>query len=183
MYVPGELTWEKWWDGLRAGRCFVTNGPLILPMVREEYPGEVFTASGGEVLKFTPQLQLFTRDKISYLEVVKNGEVAGTIRLKDWAQSGGRLPEVTFERSGWFLLRAVTDNDKTFRFVSTAPYYVKIGAEDRISRRSVQFFLDWIDERTKNLKIDNADQKAEVLAQWEQARQFWQQRMERANAE
>ena len=29
VHVGKELTWEKWWEGLRAGRSFVTNGPLL----------------------------------------------------------------------------------------------------------------------------------------------------------
>jgi len=34
---------------------------------------------------------------------------------------------VKFNESGWFLVRVITDNPKTFRFASTAPYYVEIG--------------------------------------------------------
>src|SRR5690606_11352677 len=29
VQVDGELTYEKWWDGVRAGRVFVSNGPLL----------------------------------------------------------------------------------------------------------------------------------------------------------
>ncbi len=44
VHVEGELTYEKWWDGVRAGRLVVTNGPLIRPSVEGQPPGYVFQA-------------------------------------------------------------------------------------------------------------------------------------------
>ena len=74
----------------------------------------------------------------------------------------------------------------TFRFASTAPYYVEIGpAKRRISRRSAQFFLDWVDERAKRvpLKLDDPEKLREVLAYHEQAGRFWQDIRAKGNAE
>jgi len=42
VQVDGELTYEKWWDGLCAGRSFVTNGPLLLVRADGELPGMYF---------------------------------------------------------------------------------------------------------------------------------------------
>ena len=47
VHVDGELTYEKWWQQLRAGQVFVTNGPLMKPSVEGELPGHVFQADGG----------------------------------------------------------------------------------------------------------------------------------------
>ena len=47
VHVGKELTWEKWWEGLRAGRSFVTNGPLLRVTADGELPGHVFTAADG----------------------------------------------------------------------------------------------------------------------------------------
>ena len=52
-----------------------------------------------------------------------------------------------FDRSGWFLVRAVTDLPKTYRFAMTGPYYVEIGPQRRISKSAAQFFVDWVYER------------------------------------
>ena len=46
--------------------------------------------------------------------------------LADWQRDGAT---VRFERSGWFLVRAIASEEKTFRFASTAPFYVEIGPE------------------------------------------------------
>ena len=78
-------------------------------------------------------LKLSLRDKVDYLEIVKNGRVIHQVRLKDYAQAGGHLPKVVFQSSGWMLVRAIAKNPDTFRFASTGPYYVEIGDEPRIS--------------------------------------------------
>lgn len=33
VFVENNFSYEAWWDGLRAGRVMVTNGPLIQPFV------------------------------------------------------------------------------------------------------------------------------------------------------
>ena len=59
-----------------------------------------------------------------------------------------------------------------------------IGDEpERISRRSVEFFRDWIEERAAAIKLDDADQQAEVMRHIDAARAFWKERFDRANAE
>src|SRR5262249_57532163 len=42
VHVEGDFTYEKWWQGLKAGRCFVTNGPLLLATANGQRPGHVF---------------------------------------------------------------------------------------------------------------------------------------------
>ena len=79
-------------------------------------------------------------------------------------------------------MRAITDNPKTFRFASTAPFYVEIGDRQRlISRESAQFFLDWVHERIARVKLDDETQRDEVLAYHRMAEKFWQEKVENAN--
>ena len=75
------------------------------------------------------------------------------------------------------------DAPDTFRFASTAPYYVEIGGQQpRISRGSAQFFLDWVRERMARIKIPDARQQSEVMTFHAEAETFWRQRVEAANA-
>lgn len=177
VYIDGELTWEKWWEGLRAGRCVVTNGPLIRPHVEGQPPGYVFQADAGKTVELEIGLTLSTRDRVSYLEVVKDGLVEHEVRLEKWKESGGRLPPVKFSESGWFLVRAVTDESNTYRYATTAPYYVEIGYRPRISRKSAQFFVDWCRERMQFLqmaKLDDEKHRQELLGYWRRAEEYWQ---------
>jgi len=182
VHVDGELDYEKWWESLRAGRVVVTNGPLLRPNVRGRLPGHVFFAEAGDRLDFQIGLTLSTRAPISYLELIKNGEVEHTVPFDEYRQEG-RLPNLHFERSGWFLIRAVTDVAETYCFAMTGPYYVQVGDQPRISKRSAEFFLDWVYERARQIELDDPAQQQTVIDDHRRARDFWQERVGRSNAE
>jgi hypothetical protein len=180
--VDGPLTYEKWMEGLRAGRSFVTNGPLIRPAVEGLPPGEVFRGEKGKTLELEIGLTLSMQDKVEYLEVVQNGLTVHEVRLSKWAESGGKLPPIQFDQSGWFLVRAITSEPKTFRYAASAPYYVEIDYQRRVSKESAQFFLDWVVDRKASLKLSNERERQSVLAQIESAEAFWRKKVEQANA-
>src|SRR3989454_8543551 len=50
VQVGKKLAYGKWWEGLRAGRCFVSNGPLLRCRVNGKLPGHVFKAAAGKEL-------------------------------------------------------------------------------------------------------------------------------------
>lgn len=185
MYVHcGEkFTYESWLENYRLGRVIITNGPMLMPLVNGELPGHIFTADEGETVALQIALNLSTREKIEYLEVVKNGKVEHEVRLDQWAAAGGKLPDIKFDKSGWMLIRAVTNNPDAYRFASTAPYYVEIGYKPRISLKSSQFMLDWVVERAKQLKFESPDEREPVIVDYRAARDFWQKKVESANDE
>ena len=182
VHLDGSFSYEKWWQQLRAGAVVVTNGPLMMPSVAGELPGHVFQAEAGQWCELEIGLTLSTRDPITYLEIVKNGQVAESVRFDQYVKTG-TLPKLKFDRSGWFLVRAVTDVSGTYRFAMTAPYYVEIGYQRRISKQAVQFFLDWVYERARQLKQLGSPQAAAVLEEYRTARDFWQSLLSKANAD
>ena len=183
VFCDGELTWEKWWQGLREGKVVVTNGPLLRARVNQQLPGHIFQAAAGEQLELQATLDLAIRDQVDYLEIVKDGQVVQQVRLDQYAKAKGKLPPITFDRSGWMLIRAVTNHPKSYRFGMTGPFYVSLGQKPRISRKSAQFFLDWVGERSQQLRLDDPQQKAEVLATHGAARAYWLDLLNRANAD
>jgi hypothetical protein len=184
VYVGRDMTYQRWWEGLKAGRSFVTNGPLLLVRANEQLPGHVFTAPEGEKVVVRLEVELVSADRVPVLEVVVDGRVCETISPEQLA--AGRPLSITFARSGWFLVRAITDVPHTFRFASTAPYYVEIGPAKRtIHRSSVQFFLDWLDERAQRVSrtLHDPAELEEVLEHHRRAKQFWRARLAEADAE
>ena len=182
VHVDGELTYEKWWKSLRQGQVFITNGPLLKPSVNGRLPGHVFRAEANTALELEIGLSFSTREPISYMEIVRDGRVEHSIPFDTYAKSG-KLPKLRFDRSGWFLVRAVTDLPKTYRFAMTGPYYVEIGDQRRISASAAQFFLDWTYQRARQIKLADPQQQREVLRWHRQARDFWQDLLAKANAE
>ena len=184
VHVGEDFSYPAWWDGLRAGRSFVTNGPLLLCRANGQLPGHVFSGEEGAELQINVSAKLITQDHVPAIEIIRDGHVERSIAPAQFA-SGGGLGTLSFERSGWFLVRAIADNRQTFRFASTAPFYVEIGpSKKRISRESVQFFLDWVDERIDRVRKNLPDeaQLREVLDHHQQAKKFWKELAGRANA-
>jgi hypothetical protein len=183
VHTGAGLTWEKWWDGLRQGRSFVSNGPLLRCTANGRLPGEVFKGRAGKSLAIDLKAKIDSRDPISAIEIIKDGRVERTVPFAGWKRTGG-LGTIQFTGSGWFLMRVITDVPHTFRFASTAPFYVEIGAEPRrVSRASAQFFLDWVRERMGRVKLTDPAELEEVLAHHRMAEKFWQEKVAAANAE
>jgi hypothetical protein len=181
-----EFSPERWWEGLEQGHVFVTNGPLLRPSVEDHPPGYIFHLQDHEPRSFEIGLNLATRVPVEYLEIIKDGEIYANVRLDEWKNKKGRLPEVEFNDSGWFLVRAVTSNPKTYQFATSGPYYVDKANGPRVSRHSVQFFLDWIDAAESHIRqlpeLSDAQRKA-LLAEQATAREFFEQLLATANAE
>lgn len=186
VHVDGALTYERWWHGLKAGQSFVSNGPLLLCRANGQFlPGHVFVGAKDQPLSVRLDLTLISQDRVPRLEIVRDGAVVDTVPLTE-DRTQERTARLTFRESGWFVVRAVADNPKTFRFASTAPFYVEIGdRKTRISKCSAQFFLDWVDERIDRLREAplSTEQRSAVLEEQEKARRYWQDVKHRANAE
>jgi hypothetical protein len=164
VHCDGEISETKWHTFLRAGRSFVSNGPLLRCRANGQLPGHVFRTNRAFRVQF--EVKLDSRDPIETVELVSNGRVEPLDRTKP----------VTIEESGWFLIRAVAGVTNTFRFASTAPWYVEINDRPMAARReSAQFFVDWCAERMRQLQSTNltSAQREEILAPWKEAEQFW----------
>jgi hypothetical protein len=183
VYVGKELDYSGWWEALRQGHAFVTNGPLLRVSAGEQRPGHVFKSPGGRPLNLDLKAQLTSREPIRAIEIIVNGHVERTVAPADLERTRS-LGTLSFARSGWFLVRALTTNETTFRFASTAPFYVEIGSEPRrVSRASGRYFLDWVRERAERVKLDDPAQRESVLRYHRKAEAFWENLVSKANAD
>jgi hypothetical protein len=184
VQLDEPFTRDAWFAGLSRGQCFVTNGPLLVVRANRQLPGATLKVDGGKTLEVQLDIELTSIDRVPWLELIENGEVTQTIECSgDVSQKRSLTFKV--DEPGWFLLRAVADVKETFRFASTAPWFVETEAnKHRISRRSAQFFHDWALERIERVKGKVADEaeRREVLTWHEKARVFWQERVKQANA-
>ena len=185
VHLDGKFSEDAWWNGLEKGNCFVTNGPLLRVRANGRLPGAVFKTETGEMLKLKLEVKLTTLDPLSNLELIQNGYVTHTIPCLGTRDQRYFL-ELTVGESGWFLIRGIAGNQKTFRFASTAPFYFEIGSvSKRISKSSSSFFLDWVNERIDRVRTNISDkaEEAEVLRYHREAREFWKNKIQHANVE
>lgn len=180
VHCGEQFTPDEWLGGLRSGAVVVTNGPLLRPLVQGQPPGAVFHLPAGTQHSFQIGLNLafYAQTHIEYLEIVKNGSVLHTVRLDELAQAGGKLPEVPFDGSGWFLVRAVTDATDRYEYATSGAWFVEQDYQPRISRTAAEYFLTWLDDLSREF-ADDANLQADVAA----ARPFWEDLRSRANAD
>ncbi len=176
---------RDWLAALRRGRCFVTNGPLLIVRANGDLPGAVFQSADQQDFPVGLSVQLTSADRVAALEVIHNGRIIKEIACSDDVSQQVDV-DLSLNEPGWFLVRAITDVENTFRFASTAPWYIESDSiKHRISKTSAQFFHDWVSERIERIQknIADAEQRRAVLAPHERSRQFWANRVQQANAE
>ena len=180
MYVqmPGGLSWAGWVDGIRHGRTFVTNGPLLRFEVNGRMPGAEIRlpAAGGEVEIDAASDSIVPLDR---MEVYFNGAVVAS------AKPGALRRKIPVTRSGWLTLRAASDAerfpiDENYVVGETSPIYVYCGDQPIRSRPDAEYFITWIDDITRQAEA-NRDWRTElerrhVLAQFAEARKIFEQR-------
>lgn len=179
-----EFSSEAWWNNLRLGRAIVSNGPVLRVRANDQLPGYVFTATTGAKVEIDLSCKLGTRQKVEYLEVIKNGRVVESVRLGEWAKTGGRLPIIEFTESGWLAVRAAAPGEMNYRCALSAPFFVEIGGATRVSKQAAEFFLDWVYDRARairRLAIAEEEMRARI-AQQRVARDYWAARVDRATA-
>ena len=171
-HVEGELTYEKWWQALRKGKAFITNGPLLRTTANGQLPGHVFKANGP--FSIATEFELDARENITEIQLIKNGKVAASLSTGEW-KAGKKLPAVEFDQSGWFLIRVLTDNAMSYRMAMTAPYYVEIGGnKSTLNEDDVEFFLGWAKEAAEKNIAPTADERALFDRYSKETIKFWE---------
>ncbi|MBM3785584.1 MAG: hypothetical protein FJW30_14565 [Acidobacteria bacterium] len=160
-----KLGYDKWTADFRAGRSFVTSGPLVLLKVNGREPGdEIRLPAGSHTLKVDVQVKSIT--PVESIEVMHNGRSLGDVKT------------VTVDRSGWISVqvKAKYTRDpirRPFPFAATMPVWVTVGNQPVRSKADAEYFVQWIDrtwERAKGLSFNNEAEREETRELYQQAR-------------
>ncbi len=188
-YLGDRLTWDRWVEAVRDGRTFFTNGPLVQLTINGEIAGgEIrLPAEGGTVEVYA---RMETAFPVGRLELIRNGEVLEEIPVREGGRSGELRTRIPVERSGWYTLRATTEEpvfpiDDSRLHAETGPVYVYCGEQPIRSAEDARYFVRWIDDIAKQAREHpgwRSDREREhVLGQFSQARAVFEQRAREAN--
>ncbi len=103
VHIEGELTEEKVMESLRDGHNFLSNGPVLNCTIGGKIYGETATAENGSVVI---KNDIFSRDGLYEIRVVKNGEIAKTVTLTG---ATAYTDDITVEAAAndWLLLEVL----------------------------------------------------------------------------
>jgi hypothetical protein len=147
--VPGKFSYRDWFAGLKEGRSFATNGPMLFLAVNGQGPGETISIPAGRSRRLRVRAEASTARELDRLEIVWKGRVVGSAK----PQSDSLRLEVEFEfdatESGWFAARAFERPLASARFAHTSPVYVRVGRDAGVVPEDAMFFLEWIDREIR----------------------------------
>jgi hypothetical protein len=131
VHTDGDFTYERWMQGLDAGRSFVTTGPLLDVRLNGKLPGETFS-QGDETKEYGFTGSAFSARLLSKIEVVADGRVVQTLKpVNTPRESGGYESPVEAQfavsSSTWFCVRCWSPTDDgRLRFAHSAPWHVDV---------------------------------------------------------
>ncbi len=172
------LDHRRWLAGLKAGRTFVTNAPLLEFSLAGHAIGDEIKLSVGSH-RLSARVRLRSNIPVDHLEIVGNGQVVAKLQLRGDGMSASDSVSIPVSTSGWYLLRAYSDHAEMpvldlYPFASTGPIYVKVGDQPVRSAEDAAFFLRWIDRVQSATEASSAwnspAERATVLQALTQAR-------------
>ena len=139
VHLPDGYTFERYLEGLRAGRSMVTNGPMLEFRLGEAGPGAVHR--GGGSARFT--LALHSAVPVEKVEILVNGRAVWTGAGIDSAGSRRFSGTVRLPAGGWVAARAIGPDTRrwpamdSYAFAHTAPVWLgRVGSTDPAAERA-----------------------------------------------
>ncbi len=125
---PGTvLDYGEWIEAVRAGRTFVTNGPLLRLAVEGQGPGAVLAAASGQ--RLTVRAELSSAVRCDRLELLVNGAVVASKEPSGDALAAVVETQWAADRPAWVAARcfgAEALADGQCVFAQTSPAYVEV---------------------------------------------------------
>jgi len=179
-----KLDYRAFLEGLRAGRTFATNGPVLsFTLEGREIGDEIALPEGGRALKAAVSLRSIA--PVEKLEIVSNGAVVATIPIEPGGTRADATIELPVTRSAWITLRASSTNAvepvlDVYPFATTSPIYVIVGGRPIRSAGDAAYFAAWI-ERLESAAgahggWNDEREKAEVLGRLAAAKSEFRKR-------
>ena len=158
VYVKpdGKLTSESFLQGLKRGKSFVSNGPMLEFTVEGKGPGDAVEPGDGTV---NWSASVHSALPFERLEIYVNGKVVET--LEGNAQAGSKNYQGTFQvpEGGWVTARVTGDNPgwpamDSYLFAESSPvWFVEVGSTDPVAAsQSAKNLLMLLDVAETNLK-------------------------------
>ena len=167
VHLPDGFSLSNWIAGLKAGRSFVTTGPMLYATLDGEAPGKEFESKDAGT--FELKCELKSEKRLAYGEVILNGQPITLLRpqnkpLDTGAFSSNVKSKVEVPRSGWVAVRFWEPRpDGQSRFVHSAPWYVEVaGRPTEILQDEKDYLLSRIKNeiaRSKDVISDQATQE------------------------
>lgn len=196
VQVEEDATLDRFYHVWKAGRNFVTNGPMIFLMTGDGHgPGdEIQLKRPGDKLDF--QVKVISDQPLEQIEIIRNGRVVEQVQAHN-----SRQIEYVFtlpaRKSCWVAARCTARDDhlpdqelhaygkgpalrfSRLRFAHTSPIYVTVGNRPAVVTGSVEEGLKMLDQLDAYARVNVAPEfMGGFLAAVDRARQILRSRIQ-----
>ncbi len=159
VYVPlsGELTSDAWLQQLKAGRSFITNGPMLEFSVDGHAIGDTLNLTESRELPVVARA--VGRLDFRRLELIRNGEVVATT---DSGETDGHYEAdlkttVLIDEPAWLAVRVALDAPKNefarTVFAHTSPVYVDFNGRQPFQPEVALAMIAEIEESLQQIRV------------------------------
>jgi hypothetical protein len=120
-----EFSYGAWTESVRAGRTFVTDGPLLSLAVNGHEPGAVLPLS-GQGARVRIQSEAHSVTPFTRLECLYNGVVIADAESAGDGRAAMIETEVPIDNSGWLAARCLGGEIDSAVRAHTSPVYVRL---------------------------------------------------------
>jgi TolB protein len=172
---------NSWFEALKQGRTFATNGPLLEFAIGDAAVGDDLHLKEEQTVSFKASLRSIV--PVDHLEIVCDGKVAKEIKLEGNGQSADTEGTLQIKGSGWCVLRAWTENARypvmdKYAYATTSPIYLTVDGKKPRLAEDAKYFEAWIDRTievtTKYPDWNSPAEKEYVLNRLKEARTIYQ---------
>jgi hypothetical protein len=177
--VDGALSTESWCAGVRAGRSFVTNAPMLRLEIGEHGIGDEIAAAPGDVLRVEAEAGSYA--PMDRIELIVDGEVVVSAAADEGGRHAMLSHDLRVERGCWIALRATGPEHEYVLggalFAHTSPIYVSVPGAPIVSAADAAYFVAWIDRLVAMCEREgsyaSAADRGAVVAVFRQAQRYY----------
>jgi hypothetical protein len=172
---PGEsFTYKNWIEAVRAGRTFVTNGPLLFFTINGQEPGSAIDVP-AETKTIQVRAEAHSQVPFERLEVIHNGTVVAEQEASSIPAQAILETELSISESSWFAARCWGEQQvqasicPQLASAHTSAIYVRLAGQLMIPRAdAVRGVLDQCDQFGKML--DRLNRQGQFASQADRQR-------------
>jgi Tol biopolymer transport system component len=151
--LTNRLSYASWMSGQKAGRSFITTGPMLEWNLDGREPGDTLRLDAPRQVRVRARAS--SQFPMKSLELIFNGLAVPASAATNQAGELVLDQEMSLDRAGWLAVRCAGANSSTggSGLVAHAnPVYVEMTGHPLDARADAEYFLAWIDRLDADLK-------------------------------
>jgi hypothetical protein len=173
VQIQGDFTPDAWNQGLKSGRSYVSNGPMMDFSVDGHEIGSTLTAQSGQTVKVKGRGYILPSwDKLLHASIIVNGDVVKEIRLEKGQEEIDLEFDLKIDESCWVAFKVHGEKAQNIVFQSpyikqiqahSSPIYILVDGQPAWSLQKAPQIIDQLIDRlasVKEMKYQRNDNEA-----------------------